>query len=89
MFLNSIFDATIIGYFAATLTTISFIPQVFKVIKTNDTSAILSRMYILFVTGVFLWLIYGVMLNQKPVIIANIITFILSGFILYKKYNEQ
>jgi len=80
-----VFPPDLIGFLAATLTTISFIPQAWKVIKTNDTEAISFGMYATFVTGVFFWLIYGIVLMQMPIIVANTITIILSGFILYKK----
>ncbi len=77
-----------IGFLAATLTTISFIPQAWKVIKTGDTKAISLGMYMTFVIGVFFWLIYGVFLGKMPIIVANAITLMLSGFILYKKIND-
>ena len=79
----------IIGYIAATLTTISFIPGAWHIHKTHDTKAISLKMYILFVTGVFCWLIYGIIINKSPIIIANLITIILAGFILFKKIKEK
>ena len=78
----------IIGYIAASLTTISFIPQALKVIKTKDTKSISLAKYLLFTMGVFLWLIYGIALVNQPIIIANVITLILSGFILFKKIKD-
>ncbi len=52
----------IAGYLAATLTTISFVPQALQVIKTKDTHSISLSMYIIFVSGVFLWLVYGLLI---------------------------
>ncbi len=72
---------SIIGNLAAALTTISFLPQAVKTIKTKDTGGLSLPMYLLFVTGVLLWLIYGMMNRQTPIIIGNLITLILAGII--------
>ncbi|MGL5021267.1 MAG: SemiSWEET transporter [Mycoplasmatales bacterium] len=74
-----------IGTIAAILTTISFLPQVIKVVQTKDTSAISLPMYIMFVAGIFCWVIYGFMLNDMNILIANLITLILSSTILIFK----
>ncbi|MFK7811644.1 MAG: SemiSWEET transporter [Maribacter sp.] len=73
---------SIIGNIAALLTTISFLPQAIKTIKTKDTGSLSFPMYILFVTGVSLWLIYGTLNNQMPIILGNLVTLILAGIIL-------
>lgn len=70
------------GTIAAILTTASFLPQAIKTIKTKDTKGISTGMYSMFVVGVFLWIIYGIQLKDMPIIIANIITFILASIIL-------
>lgn len=72
-----------IGFLAATLTTISFIPQVLKIMKTKDTSGLSLGMYICFVIGVILWTIYGYINNDVPVFVANFITLMLAVIILY------
>ncbi|WGL60401.1 SemiSWEET transporter [Pigmentibacter sp. JX0631] len=72
----------IIGYIAAFLTTSSFLPQAIKTIKTKDTSGISLVMYSMFCSGVFLWLIYGIMIFDLIIIIANLVTFIISFLIL-------
>jgi MtN3 and saliva related transmembrane protein len=74
--------ATIIGSTAATLTTLCFIPQVVKILHTKNTEGISLCMYIVFATGVSLWFIYGIMLHSYPMIISNIITFLLVVVIL-------
>jgi MtN3 and saliva related transmembrane protein len=74
----------IIGYLAAFCTTYSFIPQAVKIYKTNNTDGISLKMYLIFVLGIFLWLVYGIMLQQYPTITANSITLILASFILIK-----
>lgn len=75
----------IVGYAAAALTTICFIPQALKVIHTRDTKAISLVMYGLFTAGVALWLCYGLILSNWPMIIANGITLLLAGTILFFK----
>ncbi|OCN05285.1 hypothetical protein A4S06_09260 [Erysipelotrichaceae bacterium MTC7] len=74
-----------VGYIAATLTTISFVPQVIQVVKTKDTSSISLGMYSLFVIGVALWLVYGLVIGDLPMIISNAITTVLSSVILSYK----
>lgn len=74
-----------IGSIAATLTTISFIPQVLKVWQTRHTRDISLVMYIAFTSGVALWLVYGIMLDSWPIIIANSITVCLAGAVLIMK----
>ncbi len=63
-----------IGYIAGILTAISFIPQAILTIKTQNTKSISLMMYIIFSTGILLWLIYGIVINSMPIIAANIIT---------------
>lgn len=78
----------LIGYIAATLTTVSFIPQAIKTIKTRDTSGISLAMYTIFTTGVSFWLVYGILLKNPIIITSNAITFILSGSILLIKVGN-
>ena len=73
---------SIIGNIAALLTTSSFLPQAIKTIKTKDTASLSFPMYLLFVIGVGLWLVYGIFNNQMPIILANLATLILAGVIL-------
>lgn len=74
-----------IGYIAAFLTSIAFLPQALMVWRTNDTKSISLGMYSLFTLGVALWLTYGFMLMSYPLIAANSFTFILACSILIKK----
>ena len=55
----------LIGAIAATLTTVSFVPQALRIIKTRHTHDISLPMYALFSTGILLWLIYGILIGQK------------------------
>ena len=72
----------IIGIIAAFLTTIAFIPQVYKVVKSNRTDGLSKTTFSIFTTGVFLWLIYGFLKNSFSMIIGNGITLILALIIL-------
>jgi MtN3 and saliva related transmembrane protein len=78
----------LIGYIGATLTTASFLPQAIQTIKTRDTSGISFWMYSMFVTGVVFWLIYGVLLENKTIIAANIVTLILASSVLAIKIQN-
>jgi len=77
--------ATIVGFLATFCSTSSFVPQAWKVIRTRDMTGISTRMYVVTVTGFSLWLTYGLMLGQWPLIITNGICLLLSGFILGMK----
>ncbi|GAL30430.1 hypothetical protein JCM19239_6911 [Vibrio variabilis] len=79
---------TTLGYIAALCTTCSFVPQVLHILKTRDTQSISLAMYSIFVTGVALWLIYGLLVIDLPIIIANAITLILASIILILKIKH-
>lgn len=79
----------ILGYIAAFLTTAAFFPQTIKTIRSRDTASISLAMYVMFTTGIALWLGYAFLIGSMPMIIANIITFILSATILVLKLNEK
>lgn len=78
----------IIGYIAAFLTTGAFIPQAIKTHRSKDTQSISLVMYSMFVTGVGLWMIYGFMIDSKPMLTANFITLCLSSYILKLKITN-
>lgn len=80
--------ASILGYLAATLTTFSFLPQVIRLYRTKNTEAISAWMYSIFSAGVFLWLIYGCIIEAWPIVVANAITLLLSLCILWMKFND-
>lgn len=75
------------GSIAATLTTASFIPQVWQVWRSKHTKDISLGMYAIFTSGVAMWLVYGVLLSSWPIIIANSITFCLAGAVLGMKLH--
>ena len=75
----------LIGSVAAVLTTASFIPQAWHSFKTRDVSGISLGMYSVFTVGVALWLLYGMLLQSWPLMIANTITLLLASAILGMK----
>jgi MtN3 and saliva related transmembrane protein len=77
-----------VGYAAAILTTSAFLPQVIKSLRTGETRHISLGMYVLFSAGIALWLVYGLMLSAMPIILANVVTLILSGLILFLKIKN-
>ncbi|XDD44161.1 SemiSWEET transporter [Leptospira sp. WS60.C2] len=79
---------TLIGYIAAFLTTVSFLPQVLRVVMTKQTRDISRNMYVMFFLGVVLWFIYGIMRSDFPIILANVVTLFFVTIILYYKLNE-
>lgn len=80
---------SIIGFVAATSTTVSFIPQAIKTIRTRQTKDISLMMYALLTFGVFMWTIYGFMVNDWPVILANGITIIFASIVLVLKIKHK
>ena len=74
--------AELIGYAAAFCGTVSLIPQIVKLWKERSAKAISATMYLIYTLGVVFWLIYGIMINSIPLIIAEIITLVLSMAIL-------
>lgn len=73
---------------AAFLTTVAFLPQVIHTIRTRSTHDISLRMYSLYTVGIFLWLVYGLLLRDVPLIASNAITVLLSGTILALKLRH-
>lgn len=73
----------LLGFAAAFLTTIAFIPQVVQVWKSKSTDGLSLTTYLIFVTGVFLWFLYGLSIGSLSMIIANFITVILALIIIY------
>lgn len=75
-------DSDVLGFIAATLTTVAFLPQALKIIRTRDTRAISLSMYVTFTVGIALWLGYGVALNSWPMILSNAVVLPLAATIL-------
>ena len=82
-------SAELVGYFAAGLTTISFVPQAWLTFRTRDVSGVSLGMYSVFTVGVALWLLYGVMLNAWPIVLANGVTLVLAVSMLVMKLRYR
>jgi MtN3 and saliva related transmembrane protein len=74
-----------LGYLAASLTTLSFVPQALLTLRTREVHGISAAMYSVFTIGVALWLAYGWRLGEWPIIIANAVTLVLAVTILVTK----
>jgi MtN3 and saliva related transmembrane protein len=83
------YQVEIIGYCAAFLTTIAFLPQAIHSWRTRDLTGISVGMYSLFTAGVGLWLIYGLIIEKWPLILANALTFALALSILLLKLRTS
>lgn len=79
----------ILGLVAATLTTAAFVPQVYKTWKEKSTKDISLSMYTVLLTGVLLWVVYGVFIESMPIIFANTITAVLLLFMLLMKIKYK
>lgn len=79
----------LVGYVAAILTTIAFVPQTLTSWRTRNLSGVSLPMYSIFTAGVAMWLAYGVMLGSWPIIAANAITLALSGTVLALKVMHR
>jgi MtN3 and saliva related transmembrane protein len=73
---------TVLGLIAAFCTTAAFIPQVFQIIRTGNVDGISLQMYTIFTFGVGMWLAYGLIVKDIPMIAANLVTFILAATVL-------
>jgi MtN3 and saliva related transmembrane protein len=74
-----------LGYAAATLTTASFVPQAWRTFRTKDVSGISLRMYSVFTLGVAVWLAYGIVLKEVPMMVANSSTLVFACAVLVMK----
>jgi MtN3 and saliva related transmembrane protein len=75
----------LLGLLAGALTTIAFVPQLLKLYATKSGKDVSARMFLIFSTGVILWLVYGVLIRSAPIIIANSLTLLMSLIILALK----
>jgi len=76
------------GYVAAALTTLAFVPQAIKTIRSRDTRGISLGMYVVFTIGLAFWLAYGIVLHSWPMILSNTVTLGLSSTILALKLRH-
>jgi MtN3 and saliva related transmembrane protein len=76
-----------IGYSAAVCTTLSFLPQLIRVLKLRSARDISLGMFLIFSVGTVLWMVYGLFLHSKPVVVANAVTLLLAVSILILKLH--
>ena len=79
---------TLVGLLAGTLTTIAYVPQVVKSWRSGSTSDVSLTMLAIMVSGVTLWLIYGVFMHDIPIMVANGATLLLAGTVLVLKIKN-
>ena len=79
-------DPSHLGFAAAACTTGAFVPQVLMVWRERGAPGISSGMYLLFIIGIALWLLYGLALDSWPIVIANGITLLLASTVLGMKW---
>lgn len=80
---------TVIGLLAATLTTIAYVPQVIRAWRTHSTRDISLPMFLLMAVGIALWLAYGLLIADLPLIAANLVTLVLVLSVLYFKLRYK
>jgi MtN3 and saliva related transmembrane protein len=78
-----------VGYIAAMLTTVAFIPQVVKVWQSKSTKDLALPTLLSFIAGLSMWLVYGLLAKSTPVVIANVVTLILNLVILRFKLKYK
>jgi MtN3 and saliva related transmembrane protein len=77
----------VLGLVAASLTTIAYVPQVIKTYKSKSSKDLSLKMLLTFCVGVTLWLIYGVLEKDTPIIVANSVTLLLAFTLLFFKFR--
>lgn len=80
---------TILGLVAGVLTTVAFLPQMFQIWLTKSAKDVSFVMLIIFMSGLFLWLIYGIIIGALPIIIANGVTLFFNLIILWLKIKYR
>ena len=80
---------TALGYAAASLTTLSFFPQALKTLRGADVSGISLRTYGLLTVGIATWAVYGILVQDGPLIVANLITLLPASVVLERRIQAQ
>lgn len=77
--------SNIIGIIAGIITTSALVPQALKIYKTRSAKDISLAMFIFLAIGVFLWFVYGILIKETPVILANLVSLLLISSIIFMK----
>lgn len=78
----------IVGVLAGLCSIASFIPQILKILREGDTSAVSLRMYVVTATGFSLWVAYGALLESWPIVVSNSLCLVLSSGVLGLKWHD-
>ena len=87
--MNSITYVDFFGFSAALLTTIAFLPQLYKTWHTKSAEDVSLIMLVLFITGLICWIVYGLKIHSTPILLANVVTFIFNFSILFLKITYK
>ncbi|MFH1665425.1 MAG: SemiSWEET transporter [Candidatus Omnitrophota bacterium] len=79
----------LIGVVAGLCTTVSFLPQILKIVKTGQTRDISLWMYIILTSGILLWFVYGILIGEFPIIMSNCLSFVLCLYIVIRKFRNR
>ena len=82
-------DQTLIGLMAAFCTTAAFVPQVVAILRTGNVDGISVTMYSIFTLGIALWLTYGIIVNDLPMLLANSISLVLAALVLILTISKR
>jgi MtN3 and saliva related transmembrane protein len=80
---------TLLGFIGAFFTTVCNIPQAVKMIKTKETKDVSAPTYIVLFIGLCIWVVYGIMKNDWPIIVANAVSALICATILYLKMSSK
>ena len=86
---SAVDSVSVLGFVAGALTTLAFLPQVVKTLRTKSTRDISLAMVTLTSTGIFLWFIYGLCVGALPIIVANLISFMLTLTLVVLKIKHR
>lgn len=79
----------IVGFIAGSFTTLAFVPQIIKVLKTKKTEDFSSLWLLMTLTGLSLWFVYGLAIQSQPVVLFNLLSIIFVTVIIFYKYSFQ
>lgn len=77
-----------VGYVAALMTTLVFLPQAIHTIRTRETQGLSLGMYAVFTLGTGFWMVYGWFIGSWPVMVSNAVTCVLASIILVLKLRH-
>lgn len=78
------FDKKYLGYAAAILTTVAFLPQAVEVYQTNDTKSLSLATYTIYLLGLVMWMVYGFIDEDYPIAYSSIVSIIIAAYLLFK-----